>query len=303
MAVTIKDALAEYLINELKKIADLKNQNFRTAIDVQSDQDRFIYFQFEKDFINNTQGENIIEYIPSALNFEDDPAGIKNIDKTLWTITYEFGFTGLEDNDIDFLNQKSAVEEFRKQLNNNPRFTVVSGTDTYNCRLRATSLSRSGEIKPMAGYKRILKTMIINIVSGIGIKFGEDEIWQLQNLSAVNPYTYTELDFITKTFNETPSFKTRHLYDESHSINAPESVAYNGEFELEFDENNLIHWDLWGRAKGESSITTIYDLRIIKPFGINPDPLNYKVYIQIQNPADNGIDIKLKGYIYNATNV
>ena len=184
---TVKDAIADYIIGVLD--SNTENQVFNVAVDIKADAERLQYFQ--QNIINPTT-RDIIEYTPAALNFEDTPAGIKDIDKTTWDISLEFGFTGLDDDDDDFLSQKAAVEELRLNLLNNSRFTVDANESVYNCKSIATSISRSGEIRPLAGYKRILMSMGITIVSGIGIKFGEDEIVELKKDTS-SPFDF---DFI-----------------------------------------------------------------------------------------------------------
>ena len=298
--MSTKDAIAKHIIDTLD--ANSENQIFNVAIDIKTDAERLQYFQ--QNVINPTT-RDIIEYTPCALNFEGTPAGIKNIDKTTWNIELEFGFTGLDDEDADFLSQKAAVEELRLSLDTS-NFTVLANNEFYHCKARATSISRSGEIRPLAGYKRVLMSMGITIVSGIGIQFGEEEVWELQNLTALNAYTFTELDAFTKQFNETPTFKPKHVYNDSHAQNIPETATYLGEFEIVFNELSLMHRDLYDRGKGKVSdndpqpITTIYDLRITKPYAPTGDKLNYKVFIQITNTANEAETIKLKGTMFNA---
>ena len=297
---TTKDAIGKYIIGVLD--ANTENQIFNVAIDIKTDAERLQYFQQN---VVNPNTRDIIEYTPCALNFEGTPAGLKTIDKTTWNIELEFGFTGLDDDDDDFLSQKAAVEELRLALDTS-KFTVDANSKAYNCKARATSISRSGEIRPLAGYKRVLMSMGITIVSGIGIKFGDDEVWELQNTSALNPYTFTVLDVLTKQFNETPTFKPKHTYDSSHANNIPETATLLGEFEFIFDANSLMHQDLYDRGKSKNNdttpnpITTVYDLRITKPYAPQGDKLNYKVFIQITNPANESESIKLKGVMYNA---
>jgi hypothetical protein len=297
---TVKDAIGKYIIGILD--GNSENQVFNVAIDIKTDAERLQYFQ---ENIINPNTRDIIEYTPCALNFEGTPAGIKDIDKTTWNIELEFGFTGLDDDDEDFLSQKAAVEELRLELDTS-KFTVVANNEFYHCKARATSISRSGEIRPLAGYKRILMSMGITIVSGIGIRFGDDEVWELQNLNALNAYEYTVLNVITKQFNETPTFKPKHTYDESHANNIPETATYLGEFEIVFQEELLMHQDLYDRGKGKVSdntpqpITTVYDLRITKPYAPTGDKLTYQVYLQITNQANESESIKLKGTMYNA---
>jgi hypothetical protein len=286
---TVKDAIGNYIIGILD--ANTEEQVFNVAIDIKTDAERLQYFQ--QNVINPTT-RDIIEYIPSALNFEDTPAGIKDIDKTTWDISLEFGFIGLDDEDTDFLSQKAAVEELRLDLVNNSKFTVDANDSVYNCKSIATSISRSGEIKPLAGYKIILMSMGISIVSGIGIKSGDVELIELKkDTGSPFDFDYTELTTSQKSGGTGVEYQPNQLEGADISKSQYKRDIWADSNTLDFNANLIAHQDLYLKAMNNTAPDEVYDLRITPPFNIIGDLIEKKVFVEVSRVANTGEAIRL----------
>jgi hypothetical protein len=282
---TVRGEIGKYIIGRLKIYGDNNEQKYDTAIDIKTDAERLQYFQ--KNVINpNTR--DIIEYTPASLNFEDTPAGVKNIDKTTWNISYEFGFTGLDDADEDFEEQKLSIEQLRLDLLNTSRFTIDVNGETYQCKSIATSLSRSGEIRPLAGYKRILHSMGITIVSGIGLRFGEDELYELQKEGGeFNNFEYLELDTGQKNGGTGVEYQANQLEGADISKSQYKRDIWSDSITLDFQEQFVAHRDLYNKAMFNDAPDEVYQLRITPPFDIAV-PIVKDVLLEVNRIANTG---------------
>jgi hypothetical protein len=279
--MTVKDAIANELIARID--ANTFNKEFRVAIDMlQETGDRFSYFS-----LPNAYNKNIVNYIPSALNFRDTPSSLKGLDKTTWSIGFEFGLTWLSDTEPKFQAVKDAIEEFRLYYVNNPKFSFTVNSNNYNCRIKVSSLKRSGTIRPENGFKRILMNMSIDIISGIDLVFGDDTTLEIKKfedstllpMSATTKQIGNVIDYIpTKKSSET-SMK---------SVVNTNVWTLNGSTtpNLNLTGDQLIY----AIATNNTTPEQIYDVKVTPSYG---NPYTKKVSIHANMASTDGVDAKI----------
>jgi hypothetical protein len=289
MAINIREGLFEDIKGKLDN--NTEGQIFDSSLDIKVDVERLGYFQLEKNFQTEEQGTVFVEYTPAGMLTEETPSGVKDIDKSTWNIQYLFWLTGTDDSDTDFSSQKKAIEELRLQLNNNSLFTVSVGTTTYNCKSIATSLTKIEDIRPLAGYKRIVMSMGITVISGIGIKFGDNEIFEIQKqLSEGDDFTFTELNVNRKDTATSIEYNSSQPKGDDIAKGVPNKAIWQSTISLPYNDSLLAHRYLYDVGMDNDSFDDIIELKVTKP---NTGVINKNVNTQVKIASITGVDIML----------
>lgn len=157
-------------------------------------------------FIFKERFSNVLAYntpfVPCMITGIDTPKNIPNKDLYEWVFTLTCALEGESESKDPQLSQRTALDEFRKDLVDNPIFSLdVNGTN-YNVNTTAYHISLISNTGVLNDKKRTFVSMQIGAQSGIDAYFGGDSTFEFK-LNPGDDYTK-----ITPLSANLPSFKT-----------------------------------------------------------------------------------------------
>ena len=192
-------------------------------------------FRFE---YNPTVGtKDITEYLPAMLNGMDSPKNIPDLDIYEWVFTLTVALSGEDENANPQLDQRKALDWFRKDLVDNPLFTLdVAGVD-YNVVTTAYHINLQSVTNTLSGQKRSFVSMQIGVQSGIGVFFGNDISISLKEIGG----TYFKLNKLSSAHkkNKVASSGFPLIGNKTENVAIDSSYGYNTI--IIYEDNDLIN--------------------------------------------------------------
>jgi hypothetical protein len=111
-------------------------------------------------------------------DYVSSPKNIPNKELYDYTVDITFALTG--ENEPELEEQRVAIDIFRASLVNQPLDSMIVGNVTYNVVTSATDVSLVRDVVIVNSKKRVLVSMQVFVLSGIGIVFGNDRVVELR---------------------------------------------------------------------------------------------------------------------------
>lgn len=263
--VSVKEAIINYITAKLE--ANSYGIKFQVFVDILIEGER--YRILSKNTTTDTEEE--IDYIPVVIDLEETPTGNPTTDKSTWRMSLTYSLAAFQaDDDEDFLNQKRAIEELRRDIRFDPyTFFVIDNADqdniNYDVAFKPTSLSSFGEIPDQAGELRPIKVMSIAIQSGIGLSFADvDEIYEIERDAndELGDFDLTVLDYTTVDDSVGIEYNQSQKEDDENSIGVPNRAIRQVKMTLDLDKTLLAHQYLWLKTKGLRPWDDIINLKV-----------------------------------------
>jgi hypothetical protein len=133
--------------------------------------------------------------------------------------------------------------------------------------------------------------MAITVISGIGIKFGDDEVFELQrDLGDLKDFEYIELN----TIKHLSGTNIDNYSDQSNAdflgFTIPKRGVWSTTIDLIYDNELLAHQYLYDTGQGLEDFEEVLQLQITKP---NTGVITKNVSIETTINATTGNDIRL----------
>lgn len=257
--MTVQQAIANELLTRLN--ANTIGVQFNAETLIQYSADKFILEQHPTFY----QTE-IKKYTPTMFNFVETQKNIKDMDITDFSISVEFILNGSPSNRQKELD---AIEQFRLSLINDSLFIFAANNNGYNAKSSATGLTPLGNIEFRGSAPRIRMSMNVYIQSGIGIRFGDNEKFELRKL---NDSVYGNLDWVeifcfNKDSGTAKDYTPKQTNSDIRAIGIPNGSIWQGKKSLPYNNNLQMHQKLYDICQNPKDEKEKFELRITKPNG------------------------------------
>ena len=277
--MSIRDEIVDHIKSGLEN--NTLGETFNIGADIKQAQERYQFLTQE-----NYYTEDILEYIPAIINLEETPVGNPEIDKSQWSISVEFSLTGQDDDDTNLINERAAIEEFRKELRTNPVTFFVVGSDTYDVFFKPTHAVRTGQITDQAGNNRITYIMGIAVLSGIGLSFGSKF-----EIEKDGEFVKTELFTDVKDYGTAVEYNTSENDTDDFALGVPNKGLWQATIKMVYNDGLLAHRYLYDLGVAVQPFDELIVLTITKP---NTGEITKNVNAQVKVLENSGLDIPLQ---------
>ena len=199
--------------------------------------------QSDKNFRFVVNQSSVVQYNTSYISCmlipNDTPQNIPNKDVYEWIYTIQFALSGENERTEPQLSERKAIDEFRKDLIDNPRNNVDVDGVNYDFTTTSYHISLFSDTIILSGKKRTIVSMQIAMQSGIDIFFGND----IKISLSLDGNTFTQLTKISSNHGRNKLASSAQMLTD----NKVESVAVDSSYSYSVTvlyENNAVLNDI-----------------------------------------------------------